>query len=83
MCTLRQTPVTWRIKNIYVPLETVNAHDFNGQYSDILTDSRFRIDIGDCAAGTKIDYQFTSAGSTGVTDGNILNIATETTLQAA
>ncbi|MDN8571269.1 fimbrial protein [Enterobacter hormaechei] len=63
-------------KNIYVPLETVNAHDFNGQYSDILTDSRFRIDITDCAAGTKIDYQFTSAGSTGVTDGNILNIAT-------
>ncbi|HCM9744211.1 TPA: type 1 fimbrial protein [Enterobacter hormaechei subsp. steigerwaltii] len=63
-------------KNIYVPLETVNVHDFNGQYSDILTDSRFRIDIKDCAAGTKIDYQFTSAGSTGVTDGNILNIAT-------
>lgn len=63
-------------KNIYVPLKTVNSQDFSGQYSDILTDSSFKIDIKDCSAGTQIDYQFTSTGSTGVTDGNILNIAT-------
>lgn len=62
-------------RNIYVPLKTVNTQDFNGQYSDILTDSSFRIEITDCAAGTKVDYQFTSAGSTGVTNGNILGIA--------
>ncbi|WP_368749210.1 fimbrial protein [Enterobacter hormaechei] len=62
-------------KNIYVPLKTVNTQDFDGQYSDILTDSAFKIYITDCAAGTKVDYQFTSAGSTGVTDGNILSIA--------
>lgn len=62
-------------RNIYVPLKTVNVQDFNGQYSDILTDGSFKIEITDCAAGTKVDYQFTSAGSTGVTNGNILGIA--------
>ncbi|MBV8042857.1 MAG: fimbrial protein [Pluralibacter sp.] len=62
-------------KNIYVPLKTVNTQDFNGQYSDILTDSNFKIEITDCAAGTRVDYQFKSAGSTGVTNGNILAIA--------
>lgn len=63
-------------KNIYVPLKTMNAGDFDGQYSEVLTDSNFKIEITQCAAGTKVDYQFTSAGSTGVTDGNILEIAT-------
>lgn len=62
-------------RNIYVPLKTVNVQDLNGQYSDILTDGSFKIEITDCAAGTKVDYQFTSAGSTGVTNGNILGIA--------
>ncbi|WP_148243585.1 fimbrial protein [Enterobacter asburiae] len=62
-------------RNIYVPLKTVNVQDFDGQYSDILTDGSFKIEITDCAAGTKVDYQFTSAGSTGVTNGNILGIA--------
>lgn len=62
-------------RNIYVPLKTVNVQDFDGQYSEILTDSSFKIEITDCSAGTKIDYQFTSAGSTGVTNGNILGIA--------
>lgn len=62
-------------KNIYVPLKTVHAQDFTGQYSGILTDSSFKIDITDCAAGTKIDYQFKSAGSTGVSGQNILHIA--------
>lgn len=63
-------------KNIYVPLKTVHASDFGGQYSDILTDGGFKIEITDCHEGTQIDYQFTSAGSTGVTNGNILDIAT-------
>lgn len=62
-------------RNIYVPLKTVNTQDLRGQYSDILTDDSFRIEISDCAAGTKVDYQFSSAGSTGVTNGNILGIA--------
>lgn len=62
-------------KNIYVPLRTVHANDFDGQYSDVLTDDSFKIEISDCRAGTQIDYQFNSAGSTGVTDGNILDIA--------
>ncbi|EPF2244393.1 fimbrial protein [Citrobacter werkmanii] len=62
-------------KNIYVPLKTINAQDFNGQYSDILTDASFKIEVTDCAVGTQIDYQFKSSGSTGVTNGNILNIA--------
>lgn len=62
-------------RNIYVPLRTVNTQDFTGQYSDVLTDGSFKIVITDCAAGTKVDYQFTSAGSTGVTNGNILGIA--------
>lgn len=62
-------------KNIYVPLKTVNAGDFDGQYSDILTDDSFKIEITDCAAGTQVDYQFKSTGSTGVTNGNILRIA--------
>jgi len=63
-------------KNIYVPLKTVNSQDFSGQYSDILTDDSFKIAITDCSAGTKIDYQFSSTGSTGVTDGSVLRIAT-------
>ncbi|MBT1729461.1 type 1 fimbrial protein [Enterobacter quasimori] len=62
-------------RNIYVPLKTVNTQDLSGQYSDILTDDSFKIEITDCAAGTKVDYQFSSAGSTGVTNGNILSIA--------
>ncbi|MEG5465005.1 fimbrial protein [Enterobacter chuandaensis] len=62
-------------RNIYVPLKTVNTQDFTGQYSDILTDDSFKIEITDCAAGTKVDYQFTSAGSTGVMNGTILRIA--------
>ncbi|MEZ0533352.1 fimbrial protein [Enterobacter sp. KB-221C9] len=82
---MRYSPTSVRIttntcnlvdRNIYVPLKTVNTRDFDGQYSDILTDSSFKIEITDCAAGTKVDYQFTSAGSTGVTNGNILGIAT-------
>lgn len=62
-------------RNLYVPLKTVNAQDFTGQYSAILTDDSFRIAVSDCAAGTTVDYQFKSSGSTGVTNGTILGIA--------
>jgi P pilus assembly protein, pilin FimA len=62
-------------KNIYVPLKTVSVDNFDSQYSEVLTDSSFKIAIADCRTGTQIDYQFNSAGSTGVTDGNILAIA--------
>ncbi|HGW6106286.1 TPA: fimbrial protein [Citrobacter werkmanii] len=62
-------------KNIYVPLKTVSVDNFDSQYSEVLTDDSFKIAISDCRAGTQIDYQFNSAGSTGVTDGNILTIA--------
>ena len=61
-------------RNIFVPLKTINVADFDGQYSDILTDSSFKIAVKDCRAGTKIDYQFNSGGSTGVTNGNVLAI---------
>nr|WP_249435199.1 fimbrial protein [Enterobacter chengduensis] len=62
-------------KNIYVPLKTINVSDINGKLSDILTDGSFKIELTDCTAGTQVDYQFTSSGSTGVTNDNILNIA--------
>jgi type 1 fimbria pilin len=62
-------------RNIYVPLKTVNAQDFVGNYSDILTDSSFKIAINDCRAGTKVDYQFVSSRSTGLINDNILDIA--------
>ncbi|WP_244848982.1 fimbrial protein [Citrobacter sp. FP75] len=62
-------------KNIYVPLKTINVNNLNSQYSEVLTDDSFKIAISDCRAGTQIDYQFNSAGSTGVTEGNILDIA--------
>ena len=61
-------------KNIYVPLKTINVDNFDGQYSEVLTDNSFKIEIADCRAGTQIDYKFNSSGSTGVTDGNILAI---------
>ncbi|EIJ9081736.1 fimbrial protein [Citrobacter freundii] len=62
-------------KNIYVPLKTINVDNFDSQFSEVLTDNSFKIEISDCRAGTQIDYKFNSAGSTGVTDGNILAIA--------
>jgi hypothetical protein len=32
-------------KNIYVPLKTVNTADFDGQYSDVLTDGNFKVNF--------------------------------------
>ncbi|WP_079225468.1 fimbrial protein [Citrobacter werkmanii] len=62
-------------KNINVLLETVSAGGLSKGYSSVLTDDSFKIEVANCTAGTHIDYKFTSAGSTGVTDGTILNIA--------
>lgn len=62
-------------KNINVLLDTVTPGGLSQGYSSVLTDDSFKIEIANCAAGTHIDYKFTSAGSTGVTDGTILNIA--------
>lgn len=62
-------------KNINVLLDTVTPSSVSQGYSPILTDDSFKIEVANCTAGTHIDYKFTSAGSTGVTDGNILNIA--------
>lgn len=62
-------------KNINVPLNTITTSGFSGAYSDILSGSDFKIEVADCGAGTRVDYKFSSAGSSGVTDGNILNIA--------
>lgn len=81
---MRFSPTTVRIttntcnlidKNIYVPLKTINAHDLKDGYSEILTDSGFKIEITDCRAGTRVDYRFKSAGSMGVKTSNILDIA--------
>lgn len=62
-------------KNINVLLDTVTAGGLSQGYSSVLTDDSFKIEVANCTAGTHIDYKFTSAGSTGVTDGTILNIA--------
>jgi len=62
-------------KDIEVPLRTISTHGFDGNYSDILSDESFKIELSNCTERTKVDYKFTSAGSTGVTGGNILNIA--------
>lgn len=68
-------------KNINVPLNDISPSAFNGDYSAILTDDSFKIEVSGCTEGTQVDYKFTSSGSTGVTDGNILNI--EKNAQAA
>lgn len=45
-------------------------------YSDVVSDDRFKIQLVQCAAGIKVDYKFTTAGSTGVSGNNdILAIA--------
>lgn len=81
---LRFTPTTVKViantcdlisKNINVLMDTVSASELSQGFSRVLTDDSFKIEIANCTAGTQIDYKFTSAGSTGVTGGNILNIA--------
>lgn len=62
-------------KNITVPLNDITAGEFTNNVSKVVSDDRFKIQLNNCDAGIQVDYQFTSAGSTGVTDGTILNIA--------
>lgn len=62
-------------KDIAVLMETVTAGSLSQGYSPVLTNDSFKIEVANCAPGTHIDYQFTSAGSTGVSGGNILNTA--------
>ena len=62
--------------HILAPLSTIVASELTNGVSKTVSDDSFKIQLNNCDAGIQIDYQFTSAGSTGVTDGNILNIAT-------
>ena len=63
-------------KNITVPLSPMTTSEFNSTFSDIVSDSRFQIQLDQCAANVQVDYKFTTAGSTGVSNGHTLNIAT-------
>ena len=63
-------------KNITVPLSTIIASEFTNNVSKVVSDDSFKIQLNNCDAGIRVDYQFTSTGSTGVTSGNILSIAT-------
>ncbi|EAQ8936059.1 type 1 fimbrial protein [Salmonella enterica] len=63
-------------KNITVPLKTITTSDIVQGYSDVVSDDSFRIQLTQCGAGIKVDYSFTSAGSTGVSgNSDILEIA--------
>jgi len=62
-------------KNITVTLQDLNVSEFTDTVSKVVSDDRFKLQIDNCDAGRKIDYKFTTTGSTGVTNGNILAIA--------
>lgn len=62
-------------KNITVPLSSMTTSEFNSNFSDIVSDSRFQIQLEQCAANVQVDYKFTTSGSTGVSNGHTLNIA--------
>lgn len=62
-------------KNITVPLNDIGTDDFDvSNVSPVVSDDRFKIQIEKCSQDVKVDYRFTSSGSTGVTGNNILNI---------
>lgn len=62
-------------KNITVPLNDIGTDDFDvNNVSPVVSDDRFKIQIEKCSQDVKVDYRFTSSGSTGVTGNNILNI---------
>lgn len=62
-------------KNITVPLDDIGTDDFDvNNVSPVVSDDRFSIHIENCSQDVKVDYRFTSAGSTGITSNNILNI---------
>lgn len=81
---IRFTPTSVRVNantcnlvnsNITVPLKQIALQDMQGSYSDILTDNGFKIDIDRCDPNLKVDYRFSSKGSTGVVNKNTLRIA--------
>ncbi|MBA3215512.1 fimbrial protein [Salmonella enterica] len=82
---LRFSPVTVNVKantcnlvesNITVPLRDIMIGEIHNGFSDVVSDSRFKIQLEQCDAGLKVDYKFTSAGSTGVSgNSDILTIA--------
>lgn len=82
---LRFSPITVNVKantcnllehNITVPLRNIMISEIHDGYSDVVSDSRFKIQLEQCDAGLKVDYKFTSAGSTGVSgNSDILAIA--------
>ncbi|MBU5604724.1 fimbrial protein [Citrobacter cronae] len=65
-------------KNISVPLKQITTGEFNNGYSDVVSDDAFKIQLDACKADIQVDYRFTTSGSTGVTSGNILSIASGT-----
>jgi len=64
-------------KHITVPLQDLNVSELTDTFSKVVSDDRFKLQIDNCDADRKIDYKFTTNGSTGVTNGNILNITAE------
>lgn len=65
-------------KNISVPLKQITTGEFNNGYSAVVSDDAFKIQLDSCKADMQVDYRFTTSGSTGVTSGNILSIASGT-----
>lgn len=64
-------------KNITVPLSDIGTDDVDSNgFSRVVSDDRFKLALEKCAPDLRVDYRFTSSGSTGVNDNNILNIAT-------
>ncbi|HCB9938136.1 TPA: type 1 fimbrial protein [Escherichia coli] len=62
-------------KNITVPLNDIGTDDFDvNNVSPVVSDDRFKIQIEKCSQDVKVDYRFTSSGSTGITGNSILNI---------
>ncbi|MBA1728664.1 type 1 fimbrial protein, partial [Escherichia coli] len=62
-------------KNITVPLNDIGTDDFDvNNVSPVVSDDRFKIQIEKCSQDVKVDYRFTSSGSTGVRGNNIINI---------
>lgn len=82
---IRYSPITINVtantcnlveKNITVPLNDITTSDIKNGFSEVVSDNRFKIQLERCAAGIKVDYRFTTAGSTGVSgNSDILAIA--------
>ena len=65
-------------KDISVPLKQITTGEFDNGYSAVVSDDAFKIQLDACKADMRVDYRFTTSGSTGVTSGNILSIASGT-----